>query len=384
MKNTDIDNLVRKHKAILGLPQGFGKKSVKDKTTILTGKARSKNPALASFVKEFNDLKTESKETGPSARGGKGGKGGASYTGRQRATYKKPPEAKKTDKGQPKAPPKPKKPPPKKPEPEKPKPKPKPKPAPKKPKKYETGDDPKFDKELGDILGKADEARAKKVAKKREDTKTRTEPKPKPRGPRPKKLFTDTGKATLGKPKGQYSVAEIPAFKPKKSKEPIEELLTSEGALKSFVADIPALQGAAGGSKPVPTIKESDKEKANVFNTTLENLVDEEPVYVPDSPGYVPADSFVEPIDFTLDNPRRGFGGGGQKRSRPKTASSTPRGPKFTTISSVGYKPGESLYGRPGERIDDETGMPLPGQLNPFQQLLKKSETKKPFTGRLY
>jgi len=287
MKNKDIDDLVRKHKAILGLPQGFGKKSVKDKTTILTGKARSKNPALASYVKEFNDLKSASKETGPSARGGKGGKGGASYTGRQRAEYKKPPAQKKAaggaSKGQPKAPPKPK-PPPKKPTPKKPEPdKPKPKP---KPKKYETGDDPKFDKDLKDLTKRADDARAKKITKKREDTKIRTEPKGKPRGPRPKKLFTDTGTGTLKKPKGNFSVAEIPSFKPKKSKEPIEQLLDDPKELQGFLDEVVSRrtskkptytkkeEGVAGGATPVPTTKEANEAVANVLNLTLDNVMD--------------------------------------------------------------------------------------------------------------
>lgn len=90
MKNTDIDNVVRKHKSILGLPQGFGKKPVAEKIKILNTKARSKNVALKGFIDDYNKLKA--KQGTGSKVGGKGGKGGATKTGKMVKDYKKPPK----------------------------------------------------------------------------------------------------------------------------------------------------------------------------------------------------------------------------------------------------------------------------------------------------
>lgn len=83
MKVKDVDNIYRKYKSILTVPAGFGKMPLAEKVKILNKLARSKTAGMANFVKDYDELREQSKKTGPSKSGGKGGGGGGvSYTGR--------------------------------------------------------------------------------------------------------------------------------------------------------------------------------------------------------------------------------------------------------------------------------------------------------------
>tara|TARA_R100000805_G_scaffold18844_1_gene25319 strand:+ start:6390 stop:7790 length:1401 start_codon:yes stop_codon:yes gene_type:complete len=466
MKNTDIDNVVRKHKAILGLPQGFGKKPVAEKIKILNTKARSKNVALKGFVNDYNELKA--KQGAGSKVGGKGGKGGATKTGKMVKDYKKPITEKKGMKAKPKPPPpkketttKPAKPAPKKET--KPKPvkvekleeaKPSQKVVPKKititkPKKlkksiitidgvkYEvrrlteagtpnigmgqgifdikTGTmveeepdetnpnewvkkgrtiheknkkpEPDIDEEIKKLSQSADKEIAKKKAAKKASTAERVKEKKKPRGPRPGKV-ADPSK--------------------KKVKEPIEELIDNPAALKSFVSNIPAVkaaqpkEGVAGGSKPVPTIQESSKAESNVFNLDADNLISSpgyapagapEPLFAGDdfisSPGYAPMGAPAPIGDFKLDDSFTqptlisGFRPKARKAKieRPKSKS----GIKTTTISDVGYVPGQSM-GIPGQILDEEGNVVgvVPGSKADRAKRLFSFTPSTSSSGRLY
>ena len=91
MKNKEVDDIFRKYKSILNVPAGFGKMPLGDKIKRFNQLAKSKNPSLSGFVKEYTELR--SKDTGPSGKGGKGGKGGVSATGKKKEDYKqKPPK----------------------------------------------------------------------------------------------------------------------------------------------------------------------------------------------------------------------------------------------------------------------------------------------------
>lgn len=83
MKVKDVDNIWRKYKSILTVPAGFGKMPLAEKVKILNKLARSKTAGMANFVRDYDELREQSKKAGPSKTGGKGGGGGGvSYTGR--------------------------------------------------------------------------------------------------------------------------------------------------------------------------------------------------------------------------------------------------------------------------------------------------------------
>lgn len=91
MKNKEVDDIFRKYKSILNVPAGFGKMPLGDKIKRFNQLAKSKNPTMSGFVKDYTELR--SKDTGPGGKGGKGGKGGVSATGKKKEDYKqKPPK----------------------------------------------------------------------------------------------------------------------------------------------------------------------------------------------------------------------------------------------------------------------------------------------------
>ena len=83
MKAKDVYAVWKKHKAILTVPPGFGKMPVAEQVKILNKAARSKQAGMAGFVKDYNELKQQSKTSGPAVKGGKGGKGGVDTTGKK-------------------------------------------------------------------------------------------------------------------------------------------------------------------------------------------------------------------------------------------------------------------------------------------------------------
>tara|TARA_R110000787_G_scaffold3291_1_gene13064 strand:+ start:16747 stop:17754 length:1008 start_codon:yes stop_codon:yes gene_type:complete len=92
MKAKDVYAVWKKHKAILTVPPGFGKMPVAEQVKILNKAARSKQAGMAGFVKDYNELKQQSKTSGPAVKGGKGGKGGVDTTGKKIGLKPKPPE----------------------------------------------------------------------------------------------------------------------------------------------------------------------------------------------------------------------------------------------------------------------------------------------------
>ena len=114
MKAKDLNDLFKKHKAVLNVPPGFGRMSNAEKIKKFDSLARGKSPGLAGFKKDYADLKAQSKGTIPRSYGGKGGKGASTATGKQIKTYAKKPTFNKGQ-GKPPVPPPPR---PKKPKPE--------------------------------------------------------------------------------------------------------------------------------------------------------------------------------------------------------------------------------------------------------------------------
>jgi hypothetical protein len=313
MKNTDIDNVVRKHKAILGLPQGFGKKPVADKIKILNTKARSKNVALKGFITEYNKLK-EAQGTG-SKVGGKGGKGGATKSGKMVKDYKKPITEKKGMKSVAKP-----KPPPKK---EVAKPKPKPKP------------EPSIDDEIKSLQAIATKNIAKKKAEKKAATKERLKEKPKPKGPRPGKVADiSLKKPTEGVASGGTPVPTITESNQQESNVfnlEMDNLISSPGYYPSVLDEEPS-----------------------EFN------LDE--AFVPDD--YQPPQSFFS----TSGGPRPVKAPKKAKAKPPITKQSRGGTTKITTDVKL---LGEDSWLSPGDIIDNETGMSV---FNPNKYRLGQSQ----------
>lgn len=296
MKNTDIDNVVRKHKAILGLPQGFGKKPVAEKIKILNTKARSKNVALKGFVSDYNKLK-EAQGAG-SKVGGKGGKGGATKTGKMVKDLKKPITEKKGMKAKPKPP------------------APKPKPAPKKP-------EPSIDEEIKKLSQAADKEIAKKKAEKKAKTAERVKEKPKPRGPRPGK------------------VKDISKMKPK-------EGVASGGMPVPTITESKKADSNVFNLQPSNLISDDVPEGVPI---------DDDEDYYMESPGYVPADSDYPSLSQFMDEIALGAPLT-PDNYEPPTSFFKPKPVKKAKPSDgpPKVKKGQTLIKATGEIIDDATG----------------------------